>query len=244
MKLSQLGYLAIFATSLVSAQGVQLENYDDAPEEANGQDSLPSIQLNITYNIEDKEEPETLGAPISFDQDEVIMLNYTLTNDEDCEVSVLGVSGNILSYPSGELVTKISFGEMEDLYARPSDTLNFRQKVVIDLEPGMYYLFPVVHVSNETAKDIVEKDSTRNIKDGGDVDIEPKSVAVNPTVLNIEEPLMSIFDPRFLSIQLGLLAVIGGFSYYYLNKRGNNKATNVKKGKRDPKEWLPEQYKK
>lgn len=249
MKFTQLAFLTTLATGLVSGQGISLEDInpiDDVDSNVEGtteNNALPSIGLNITYNIEDRPESlEETGMPISFDQDETVMLNYTVVNNEDSDFSVIGVSGNILSYPSGELVTKISFGEMDNLYAKPNDILRFRQKVVIDLEPGLYYLFPLVHVTNETAVAIVERDSTR--LEDEDVNPKPMSVAATPTILSIEEPLMSIFNPQFLSIQLLGLVAIGGISYYYLNKNKSTSKKNQKSEKKDPKEWLPEQYKK
>ncbi|CAL9729141.1 increased recombination centers protein 22 [Monosporozyma unispora] len=249
MRLGGIALLTTITANWVLGQGVnlnQLDNNDNgivAADDDQQQPSnipTPSIGLDINYNIEDKEMPESISEPLSFDQDEIVMLNYTLTNNEESDISVMGVSGNILAYPSGELITKISFGEMENLYATPNTTLNFRQKIVINLEPGLYYLFPIVHVTNETAAEIIKQDSTR--AEDEDVDAEPKSVAANPTLLSIEEPLMSIFNPQFLSIQLMIVVLIGTISYYYLNKNKSTQSIQTKKS--DPKDWLPEQYKK
>ena len=245
---SLLLFLSLLGINLVRGQGVALDNYEEQEEPAPVEKPFPSINLDITYNIEDREAPATPTDPVSFDQNEVVMLNYTLVNNEDCDISVMGVSGEILSYPSGEAVTKISFGEMEDLYAKPNETLQFRQKVLINLEPGMYYLFPMIHITNETAVSITKDDPA--LAEIEDVDTTPKNVAAKPTVLNIEDPLMSIFNPQFLSVQFIILATVGGLSYFYLNKNGklNNKKNNLQTskniGKRDPTEWLPEQYKK
>lgn len=251
MKLNCLGSVLLFLSSIrtnfVKGQGVSLNNYE---EEQDGsiplERRLPSIKLNITYNIEDKETPSDSIYPISFDQDEEIMLNYTLVNNENCNISVLGVSGSILTYPEGEVVTDITFGEMEDLHAHPNETINFRQKVLIDLEPGLYYLFPMVQVTNETAVSIVNEDP--DIVEIEDIDTSPKNVAAEPTFLSIEEPLMSVFNPQFLSIQFIFLGIVGVLSYFYLKRTGklnnNNNNSRRNNGKRDPKEWLPEQYKK
>ncbi|CAL9733926.1 increased recombination centers protein 22 [Monosporozyma servazzii] len=250
MRFSQFALLSGITASFALGQGIdlnQLANSDqnDIVIDEKAPSTMPSIELDITYNIEDRNQTSN-DQPISFDQDETIMLNYTVTNNEPCDMSVVGVSGNILSYPNGELVTQISLGEMDNLYAFPNKTLNFRQEVVIDLQPGLYYLFPIVHVTNETALAIVDLDSTR--ADDDDIDIETKSVAANPTVFSVEEPLMSIFNPQFLSIQLMVIFIVGAASYFYLNKNNNNnnKKTKqpLKQGKVDPTEWLPEQYKK
>ena len=242
---SLLLFLSLLGINLVRGQGLILDDYEEQEEPVPTEKPYTSINLDIVYNIEDREAPATPTDPISFDQNEVVMLNYTLVNNEDCDISIVGVSGEILSYPSGESVTKISFGEMENLYAKPNETLQFRQKIVINLEPGMYYLFPMIHVTNETAAAIVKENP--DLAEIEDIEDKKKNVVVNSTILNIEEPLMSIFNPQFLSIQLIILVIAGGLSYFYLNKNGklNTEKNNFKNtGKRDPMEWLPEQYKK
>lgn len=254
MRFGQFALLSSITSSFVLGQGIdlnQLTNTDENDlqfivDKETPAPGLPTIGLDIVYNIEDRNQTSN-DQPVSFDQDETIMLNYTVTNNEQNDMSVVGVSGSILSYPNGELVTQISLGEMDNLYAFPNTTLNFRQEVVIDLEPGLYYLFPIVHVTNETALAIVERDSTRAEDD--DVDISTKTVAATPTIFSVEEPLMSIFNPQFLSIQLMVIVIVGAASYFYLNK--NNNKINNKKAKKtlaqrkvDPTEWLPEQYKK
>lgn len=192
--------------------------------------NIPTANFNITYNLLDRDDYEE-NKFLSVDMDETILLNYTFVNHENYNVSVIGVSGEIISQETGQQVSKISFGELDDLFAQKNETLNFIQKVKFNIAAGQYFLFPMVHTVNETAKldETVEE-------------VKPTTVAVNPTLINMQEPLMSIFNPQFLSIQVMFLAVVGFFSYRYMNKMENEKTEKQKPV--NPKDWLPEQYRK
>lgn len=252
MKFTQLTWLALFVQTGLSQEIVrdgQLINEeiiknnniiitddtaDNAPVVGNEQmatdDDLPTANFNITYDILDRDDFDP-NKFLEVDTDETLLLNYTFVNHEDYNVSVIGVSGEIISQETGQLISKISFGELDDLFAQKNETLNFIQKVKFTIAAGNYFLFPMVHTVNETAK----LDETVD-------EVKPTSVAVNPVLINMQEPLMSMFNPQFLSIQIIFLAVIGFFSYRYMEKKEAEKP--VEKKPVDPKDWLPEQYKK
>ncbi|CCK72709.1 Irc22p KNAG_0L00880 [Huiozyma naganishii CBS 8797] len=225
------------SSDVVIDETVVPSSADFGEEDAATPETPPTVQLNITYTVMDRE-PVPMGEFMPMDHDEVFVLNYTLTNKESFPISVAGVSGNILEYPSGDLVTSISFGELTDLYVPVNDTIAFRQKIAFDLEPGNYYLFPLVHVINEDAK---KQEPAEGETDGESA----FTVASSPTLMSVAEPIMSVFDPYFLSIQVLFLSMVGAVSYYFMYRKNGKKLNErIQPVKRDPKEWLPEQYKK
>ena len=209
------------------------------------------IDISATYNILERPEyDDEAGAEsgfIEFDTGETITLNYTLTNHEEQNITLFAVSGIIYTYPMGDIAANISVAAIEPLTSvYTNETFNFRQEVKFgNLQPGTYYLLPILHL----AKGMV-----------GDRSI--MRVAAPARIFSISEPTMSFFSVSFLSVQLFLLVLIGGATYYFMNytidgrskkKIAEAKAAKAKakakaegkgKGKAKSKEWLPEQYKK
>ena len=274
MKFPRLAILALFASSssssffaLASPEGAEAEvgeNVDESTKVPSGPTYSPSsdadaksaqeppsyryIDISATYNILERpeydDEAEAESGFIEFDTGETITLNYTLTNHEEQNITLFAVSGIIYTYPMGEVAANISVAAIEPLTSvYTNETFNFRQEVKFgNLQPGTYYLLPILHL----AKGMV-----------GDRSI--MRVAAPARIFSISEPTMSFFSVSFLSVQLFLLVLIGGATYYFMNytidgkskkkiaeaKAAKAKAKAGKAGGKDKsKEWLPEQYKK
>ncbi|CCC71745.1 hypothetical protein NCAS_0I00770 [Naumovozyma castellii] len=253
MKFINLACLSLLTASLTFAQEdseQQQEHFDvdaaaeDQPliqepvateEQEQESQGLPQINLNITYDILERLDEDRANI-LEFQNLDFATLNYTFTNYEDSNVTVTGVSGNILTMPNGQMAANVTLGEIGPVEVAINDTVVFQQQLQFELPDGQYYLVPIVHLTKE------------------DRDLR---VTAPPSFIEIMEPPMSFFNWQFLLTQFTILAVCAAGGYYTFVVRpqafaNDKKRVDKKKLKEldaqrprdeDKSEWLPKEYK-
>ncbi|CCD22980.1 Irc22p NDAI_0A08270 [Naumovozyma dairenensis CBS 421] len=204
-----------------------------------------TINLNITYEINERLDADK-SEFLEFYNDELATLNYTFVNNEDRNITIMGIGGHILSMPNGEMAANITVGKVGPILVGINETARFQQQLQFHLDEGQYYLIPIVHITDDDITKIELGEEVPTMK-----------VTVPPSFVQIVEPPLPFFSFEFLSVELFLVAIIGGASYYYfvyrpntitqdLKKKNKKKAAKTVAGssEEDKSEWLPEQYKK
>ncbi|CCH63172.1 hypothetical protein TBLA_0J01780 [Henningerozyma blattae CBS 6284] len=235
MKFAKFAAFALLNSFLVFAQeDVEINKDIDVDsslpaEEVEAVEKPKYINLNVTYNVREKPD-ESVYSFLDFYNGDVMHLDYEVVSNEDELLTITGVQGQLLSYPDGNLAANISAGKIGPFELNLNDTAEFNQLVQLRLEEGRYYLAPsLLVVKNQ----------------------EVMRVGTRPTLINVEAPPMSIFNPQFLSILITISALFGGAYYYVCYIKTPSKATkkqaaktakNLKGAATVDKSWLPDTY--
>ena len=232
MKLFYLIWLALFTGVFALSEdyaGSSIETHNESII-AGDQDIISEeqqerkfVNLNVTYTIIERPDFD-LKEILEFAPDQLLTLAYSLYNGENSSVSIVGFSGNVYTLPDGYYAANISETSIQPLNVLYNETTSFSQEVKLVLPEGKFYVEPVL---------IVEKDS------------ETMRVAVQPIMVEIVPLPLSFFNLQFLSVQITLLACIGGMYYYFISRSTpiTIKKTKFKAVKVD-ETWLPDNYKK
>ncbi|EJS44025.1 YEL001C [Saccharomyces arboricola H-6] len=183
----------------------------------------PSINIEVEYDVLGKESEDS-NEPLEFFAEDIVSLAYNVTNWEDTNVTIVGVTGTIVMYPQGYPVANITAANVGPYEMEVNGTSNFGQDVTLKLPEGQYFLVPFLLASKSE---------------------EMVRIAARPTLFEIVSPPISFFNPQFLSVQIILLAIVGGISYYYMKSKTQQRPTKKSvTDKRVDESWLPETYKK
>lgn len=170
-------------------------------------------------------------TPFLIENNELTYINYTFTNYEDFNTSVLGIAGSIMSAETQETVGNITEARLGPLLVQSGQNVSFSQSINIALDEGYYYIAPIVQV--------IMGDSESTV-----------GVSVQPKVFDMLPGPVSFFNASFLSILLtcGLLAYSTYKTYQKTNKNDGAEKKKLKKlaknAKIDANEWTPKEYKK
>lgn len=221
--------LFTFALGLLGALGAVRASEEEVqqPVEIPTQEKQLS-KFNLEYVIE--EFPEL--APSDMGQMTVgltIKLFYTFTNEEDIELSVVGLGGAFRDPITGDYLVNLTSTSLGPLVVEPGQTINFRQSITLDMQAGNYFLMPQVYVAFE--------DSLKVIQARGQL-------------TNVDEVPISFFNPQLLLLELIFVGLIGGVGYFffynqfqtYFNRTSPaKKVTAAKSSGFDPL-WVPEYH--
>lgn len=188
----------------------------------NNAESPKIANFDVTYGIAEKDSAAA-SSFLEFNIGETATLSYSFTNKEDQDVAIVGVGGNVISLENGEIAANITKADIGPLSLAINETTEFQQMVKLNLDEGEYYLLPNIFVTK--GEDLMR-------------------VGANPSLLRVLPPPMSLFNPQFLFIQLILLSIVGGLSYFFINTRSS--AVKPSKGKAAPikvdESWIPKNH--
>lgn len=182
------------------------------------------VNLNVSYEI--LERPKIrFDIPIEFDAKDVATLNITFQNNEESNVTVVGLTGSVIDAVVGYEVANVSAQELGPFVVPVNESVSFEAPIQLTLPEGSFILAPILYVvkSEELMK----------------VGIRPFSIFISP-------PPMSFFNPGFLSIQVLLSLVVIGSAYLVINfrKQGNRKPKrSTAQAKPVDDSWLPDVHK-
>lgn len=159
-----------------------------------------TVDILIDYNI--KETPEVSKSDVaSWTNGEQITLEYTLSNNEETDVTVIGVTGQFLNPVTKEVVTNLTQGRIEPVAVAPGKSVRFEQTINVNLIPNNYELVPQVF--------IVQGDLVKLLPCRGQL-------------ASVLDKAISFFDPRLIFLELVLLATFGGLVYLAYQIWGKN----------------------
>ncbi|GCE97742.1 increased recombination centers protein 22 [Zygosaccharomyces mellis] len=184
-----------------------------------------TIDFDVGYNILEHLDTD-LSRGVEFSMQEVATFNYSFTNNENVNVSVIGVAGTVISTPDGYQVANITEQSIGPVEVGVNKTVNFQAGVQLILPEGTFYMLPVLNV----------------IKDE-----EPLKVGIRPLLITVNPPPLSFFNPSFLSVQILLGLLIAGATYAFMTfNKSETKRRPVKNAKPVivDQSWLPDNYKK
>ncbi|CCE64732.1 hypothetical protein TPHA_0I02280 [Tetrapisispora phaffii CBS 4417] len=214
-------WLAIINNIFVRAETANSTDFDNEISDDVSSNGREFINLNVTYTILEKPNANFTEL-LEFAPEQGLTLKYNLYNGEDSSVNIVGVSGNVYTYPDGYFAANITESAVDTIVVAFNETTTFQQGVRLALEEGRYFVEPIV---------IVEKDE------------QVLRVAVQPVMVEIVPLPLSFFNLEFLSILVALFAIIAGTYYFFIGKSTKvSKSKNAKPIKVD-ESWLPDNYK-
>ncbi|CCH40921.1 putative secreted protein [Wickerhamomyces ciferrii] len=197
--------LAFSLVGLVSAQALseeeQLAKVAAAdilhPDEREGHYVDPNEQtpflFDIDYNIVNKPN----AAVLEFYNGEEIVLNYTFTNHEDSEVTLVGLGGQFTNPANGQTVANITDAKLGPLIVPSGESQVFTQRLGINLPETNYLLVPGIYIVKDNSLALLSARSQLAI---------------------VTEASISIFNPQLLFLEFLLLATLSVGAYYvYIN---------------------------
>lgn len=187
------------------------------------QEKPQHVDIDVTYDILEKPELK-FDSPVEFAAEEYATFNFTLKNNEEVNITVVGISGHVISNPEGYQVANISERAVGPYEVPVNGTLNFQTAVQLILPEGSFYVAPLVAVVQ---------------------DQKPMRLGIRPLSIFVSPPPMSFFNPAFISVQVILALLIAVLVVPLMNyfKTDSKKAKAVKPTSVD-ESWLPETYKK
>lgn len=149
--------------------------------------------FNLDYVID--EHPDLAPADVAqLFVGETIKLFYTLTNEEEFEISVVGLGGSFRDPLTGDYLVNLTATSLGPLVVAPGETINFRQSITLDMDAGSFYLMPQVFVAVEETL---------------------KAIQARGQLAMVEEMPISFFNPQLLLLEAIFVALVGGVGYFF-----------------------------
>lgn len=182
------------------------------------------INLDVSYHI-DEQPGADLSEAMEFAFEESVTFNFKFQNNEDDNITVVGISGSVISNPDGYEVANITAQDIGPFVVPINETIQFQTRIQLNLPEGSFFLAPLLF----TVKDE-----------------ELVKVGIRPLAIYVSPPPMSFFNPSFISVQVIFGLVVVAISYVLLNlKKQSVKRTKKSTSPRKVDEsWLPDSYKK
>lgn len=150
-----------------------------------------SLQILIDYTID--EYPDVTNSDVAeISNGEEISIRYEITNNEDQDVSVVGVSGAFRDPVTNEVRTNLTSSPIGPIAVAAGETQHFIQKLNVDLIADSYLLSPALFLT---------------------YDNDIKVVFPRGQLFTVSDIPISIFNPQLLLLEAILVASIAGFAY-------------------------------
>jgi hypothetical protein len=188
MKFSVFSLLALAASSIVSAVDANVAS-PEASIKSEQSEQTPFL-YSISYVINNQ--PEDLEVA-EFNNGDVITLTYDFGNNEDEEVTVVGVGGSFRDAKNGNILANVTDGKVGPLVIPSGESRKFSQKIGIDLPANNYALVPGIYVVKGSSLALVGAKSKFAI---------------------VSEKPISFFAPQLIILELLLVATIGVGAYF------------------------------
>ncbi|PVH19066.1 hypothetical protein CXQ85_001361 [Candidozyma haemuli] len=162
-------------------------------------DESTATELNdfeLDYVIEEYKEVAH-DSVAEMNSGEQIKLLYTLRNNEETDITIVGVGGSFKSLLTGDSIANLTSSAVGPVVVPPEGSSSIGQRITLDLEAGNYILSPQVFVA---------------YKD------ELKAIQARSQLLVVKDAPLSLLDPQLLFLEVLLLAETSGMRLY-LNER-------------------------
>lgn len=145
-------------------------------------------------------------------QGEQINVRHTITNQEDTDLTVVGLGGSFRDPITGEFKVNLTSNSVGPVVIEPGKSATVGQLITLDFLPGNYFLSPQVYVA---------------FKD------ELKVIQARAQLAVIKDVPISLFNPQLLFLEVLFVALVGGVVYlmyptYF--KPLSKRTASIKKG--------------
>lgn len=216
-----LGFLGVMGAARASEEEAQ--QYMEAAHE-----EKQLSKFNLDYVID--EYPISSVADVAQLQvDQKINLQYTLRNDEEFDLSVVGLGGALRDSLNGDYLYNLTSTSLGPLVVKPGQEVNFSQAISLEVSAGYYLLLPQVFVAYDQSLKVVQ---------------------AKGLLLSVEEAPVSLLNPQFLFLEIIFVALLGGAGYFffynqlapYLKGTSPSKSVPVAKTSGFDPLWVPEHH--
>ncbi|KAF6063921.1 Increased recombination centers protein 22-2 domain protein [Candida albicans] len=153
--------------------------------------SKQTVDILIDYII--KETPELSQNDVAnWENGDTVTLQYVVNNNEESEITVVGVTGQFKNPVNNEIVTNLTTGKVGPIAVPPGEAIKFDQKINVDLIPANYELIPYVFIAQDSLI---------------------KVIPCRGQLATIVDAAVSFFDPRLIFLELVLLITFAGLIY-------------------------------
>ncbi|EER35196.1 conserved hypothetical protein [Candida tropicalis MYA-3404] len=151
-----------------------------------------TVDILIDYSI--KETPELSQNDVAnWVNGDKYTLEYVVSNNEETEIAVVGVTGQFKNPVTNQIVTNLTTGQVGPITVAPGESIKFEQIVDVDLMANNYELFPYVFVAHD---DLI------------------KVIPCRGQLTSVVDATISFFDPRLILLELVLLVTFGAAAYF------------------------------
>lgn len=153
--------------------------------------------FKIDYLIQDLQKEITDQVIVK--NGDVANVEYKFANDEDTEVIIVGVGGQLINPVTGDILANVTATQIGPLTIPAGESNIFIQKIGIDFNPDTYLFIPSIYVA---FNDQLIGLGSRN------------------QLLTVEDPTISFFNPALLFLEVILFGSLGGLGYFLYSTFG------------------------
>lgn len=95
-----------------------------------------------------KSRPDVKSQEVAqFDQGEEITVLHTVTNNEEDDLSIIGLGGTLIDPSTGEVAVNLSANSVGPIIIHSGELTSVGQKMALNIVPGNYALSPQIYVA-------------------------------------------------------------------------------------------------
>lgn len=166
-----------------------------------------TLNLDVDYSIEEYVDAAATDV-LELYNGEKITLSYTISNNEEYPVGVVGVGGSFRDPRTNEIVTNLTSSSVGPIVLEAGQSQRFKQAIELNLYPENYILAPQLYLS---------------------ISQQFLSIQARMQLANVSDKPISLFNPQLLFLEvvlLGTFAIIG-FVVYELFGKNYFKSTST-----------------
>ncbi|CUM67770.1 uncharacterized protein PRCAT00005475001 [Priceomyces carsonii] len=200
-------------------------------------DSKTQVKFFVDYRI--KELPEITNHDVAqLTNGEQTSLEFNVSNNDDVDISVVGVGGSFRDPTNSEVKTNLTSAAVTPITLKPGESGTFEQVINVNLIPSSYILSPMVYIA---------------------INEELRQVQARGQLTTVEDQPVSLLNPQLLFLEFVLLATLGGVLYVvyslwgrsYLegnvipsskSKKTSSKPTATTTARPLDESWVPESH--
>lgn len=149
------------------------------------------MRFHADYTI--KERPDATATDVvSLYNGDSVTLGYTVSNEDDEQVAILGVGGSFKDSKTQEINTNITSASVGPIILEPGQSQQFSQVINVNLQPDAYILSPLLYITHGE---------------------EFMTVSPRPQWTTVADAPISFFNPQLLFLELVLVLTFGGIGY-------------------------------
>lgn len=165
-------------------------NDKDAPQHPPSE-QITKFELSYVLEQYPDVEPQQMVELLTTKPLEIL---YTLVNNEEKDMSVVGIGGHFIDPKTGEITVNQTANSIGPIVIKPGTSDIFRQKINLDMDAGNYVLSPSVFIA---------------------YDDDLKVMQARSQLLTVVEDPISFFDPQLLLLEIILVAFVAAALYFY-----------------------------